>query len=63
MNSGLTSIRLKIDITNFPPSMTNYLFLLQNFMNQLGTNKYNYEEFSQTVNSFTSGINIENKTY
>lgn len=25
---GLTTIRLKINITNFPPAMSNYLFLL-----------------------------------
>lgn len=63
ISNGVTSIRLKIDITNFPSSMTNYLYLLEKFMTQLGTTQYSYEEFSQKMSLISSGIDFKNRCF
>ncbi len=39
MTKGLSKIRLRIDITNIPDSLNNYLYIFIKFWNQFGTNK------------------------
>jgi hypothetical protein len=46
MTPGLSKIRLRIDITNIPKSLSNYLYILVKFLDQLGTSEFDYKEFS-----------------
>lgn len=61
--NGLTHLRLKFDLTGFPESMINYLYLLENFLNEMGTKNFKYDEFSEMLNLHTNNIKISNQTF
>lgn len=61
--NGLTFIRLRIDITGFPTSLSRYLFLYTKLFSQLGVQGVPFEEWNLIVANSTSGINVRTETF
>lgn len=46
MAPGLTSLRMRIEITGFPQSLVGFINIYAQFLSQLGTKLNDYKEFS-----------------